>query len=542
VILALVLSCAPEVVEPAPREITPPPLHHVELSAPRLLRRMSLDLRGRLPSLEELDAVEADPAALATLRDAMLDDPALEDRMVSFLAERWQTRVDEFDVPYYDYGLANEEAFPYQQAIGEEPLRLAAHVVVNDRPWTDIVTADYTMANELLAGIWPIAYPEGASGWQESRYTDDRPAAGVLTTNGLWWRYTTNRFNNNRTRAAAVFRLFLCEDFLARPVSFSASGALSAGTTSEEAIRTEPYCVACHVSIEPVAAMFFGFWWQSQYSAVEMSTYHAEREPLGPDTLGVEPSWFGDPVYGLVDLGGHIADDPRFHRCAAETMAASLWRRDVELADFDRVESFRDAYEDNGYSIKSMLRAITDDPVYRADSLTADAPSDVVDRELPVRLLSVDQLASAAEDLSGYAWTSGGFDLLADDSRGYRVLGGGVNGVNVTRPQQEPGVTWALVVDRLAQGAAFTVVANDFAEGADRRLFQHITPDTLPADPAFEAELVALHRRTLGDRPDAAWLAAATGLWEAVAAESDAAIAWGAVLTVLLRDPAYVSD
>ncbi len=33
-----------------------------------------------------------------------------------------------------------------------------------------------------------------------------------------------------------------------------------------------------------------------------------------------------------------------------------------------------------------------------------------------------------------------------------------------------------------------------------------------------------------------------TALWESVAAESDAATAWGAVLTVLLRDPAYVSD
>lgn len=541
-ILALALACAPAVEETAPPTVHPAPEYHVELSGPRLLRRMSLDLRGRLPTLDELDAVEADPASLDELRDAMLDDPGLEDRLVSMLAERWQTRVDEFDVPYYDYGLADDQQYPYEEAVGEEPLRLAANVVVYDRPWTEILTADYTMANEMLAGIWPIDYPAGATGWQESRYTDDRPAAGVLTTNGLWWRYTTNRFNNNRTRAAAIFRLFLCEDFLARPVSFSASGALSAGTTSEEAIRTEPYCVACHVSIEPVASMFFGFWWQAQYSAIEMSSYHAEREPLGPETLGVEPSWFGEPVYGLIDLGAHIADDPRFHRCAAETMASSMWRRDVELADFDRVEAFRDAYEADGYRIKTMLKAITDDPVYRADALVDDAPEEVVERELTVRLLSVDQLASAAEDLTGFTWTAGGYELLGDDARGYRVLGGGVNGINVTRPQQEPGVTWALVVERLAQGAALTVVADDFAEGAERRLFRHATLDTVPGDPEFEAELVDLHRRTLADRPTDEWLASATALWESVAAESDAATAWGAVLTVLLRDPAYVSD
>ncbi len=540
-ILALVLACSPPTPE-EPAAPSAPPAYIVELGPERLLRRMSLDLRGTLPTLDELDAVEADPGALAGLRDSMLDDPALGDRMVSLLAERWQTRVDLFDVPYYDYGIANTQQYVYEESVGEEPLRLAANVVVNDRPWTEIVTADYTMANEMLADIWPIAYPDGATGWQESHYTDDRPAAGVLTTNGLWWRYTTNRFNNNRTRAAAIFRLFLCEDFLARPVSFSASGGLSSGTTSEEALRTEPYCVACHVSIEPVASMFFGFWWQSQYSAIEMSTYHAEREQLGPATLGVEPAWFGDPVYGLVNLGEHIATDPRFHRCAAETMASSMWRREVELADFDRVETFRDAYEADGYSMKTMLRAITDDPVYRADALTADAPEAVVDRERTVRLLSVDQLASVAEDLSGFVWTADGFELLGNDSRGFRVLGGGVNGDNVTRPQQEPGVTWALVVERMAQATATTVVANDFAEGATRRLFRHATLDTRPGDPAFDAELVDLHRRILADRPDATWIASATALWEAVAAEASPTMAWGAVVTVLLRDPAYVSD
>lgn len=536
-ILAVLLACAPPDATPAPG-----PAWHVELSAPRLLRRMALDLRGELPTLEELDAVEADPAAVDRLRDEMLDDAALEDRLVSFLAERWQTRVDAFDAPYYDFGLSRDQSFSYARSIGEEPLRLAANIAVNDRPWTDILTADHTMADEMLADIWPIEYPEGGEGWEESRYTDDRPAAGVLATNGLWWRYTTSTFNNNRTRAAAIFRLFLCEDFLARPVSFSASGALSSGSTSEEAIRTEPYCIACHVSIDPVASLFFGFSWQSQYSAVEMSTYHAEREPIGPTTLGVESAWFGDPVYGLVDLGNHIAADPRFHRCAAETMAAALWRREVGMADFDRVEAFRDAYEADGLRMKALLRAITDDPVYRAGALAPDAPAEVVAREFPVRLLSADQLASSARNLSGFTWRSNGAELLADDVVGYRVLGGGVNGVNVTRPQQEPGLTWALVVERLAQATAYTAVTNDLAEGADRRLLRHVTVDTRPGDAAFDAELRDLHWRLFAERPDDARLAEVTALWEAVAAESDASTAWIAVLTALLRDPAYVSD
>ena len=160
--------------------------YRVALDAPRLLRRMSLDLRGVLPEAAELDAVEADPEALDALRDAWLEDPLLEERLVYLLAERWHTRVDDFDIEPYDYGLGDDDAYAYHRAIGEEPLRLMARVVVEDRSWTEVVTAETTVANELLGAMWPLDYPAGGEGWQEVPYTDGRPAAGVLGTNGLW--------------------------------------------------------------------------------------------------------------------------------------------------------------------------------------------------------------------------------------------------------------------------------------------------------------------------------------------------------------------
>ena len=164
--------------------------------------------------------MEADPAALQTLRDTYLDDPRLEDRLVSLFAERWHTRVDVFDIEYYDYHLDPLEEFAFEQAVGEEPLRLIARIAVEDRPWVEIVTTDTTVANEVLGALWPLDYPEGETGWQEVHYTDGRPAVGVLATNGLWWRFNTDNSNMNRKRAAALARLLLCVDYLARPVSF----------------------------------------------------------------------------------------------------------------------------------------------------------------------------------------------------------------------------------------------------------------------------------------------------------------------------------
>ena len=122
------------------------------------------------------------------------------------LAERRYTRVDEFDIVAFDYGLLEEYDLSGQ---GEEPL-LLARIIATDRPWTDAVLADWTMATPLLGEIWPIDFCSGESGWQPARYTDGRPSAGVLSTNGCR-RYTTTDPNMNCGRAAAISRLLLCE-------------------------------------------------------------------------------------------------------------------------------------------------------------------------------------------------------------------------------------------------------------------------------------------------------------------------------------------
>ena len=179
--LLLLLACAPD---PAVPEVESAEV--VPLAAPRLLRRISLDLRGVLPTLAELDAVEQEPSRIEAIAASYLDDPRFTERMVSLLAERWLTVMDDYGVEPENYGLPATGGDAYAHAIGEEPLRLIATILEADRPWTDVVTADHTMANELLASIWPIDYPEGASGWQPARYTDWRPAAGGLYTKGIY--------------------------------------------------------------------------------------------------------------------------------------------------------------------------------------------------------------------------------------------------------------------------------------------------------------------------------------------------------------------
>ena len=508
----------------------------VALEAPQVLRRASLDLRGVLPSVEELDDVEADPGALDGLLADYLDDERFADRYTLLLAERWHTRLDEFQIPYVDYFLDADEDYQYNRSVGEEPLRLMSHVVANDLPWTDVVTADYTVADDLLISIWDLD-AEAGSGWREARYGDGRPAAGVLSTNGLWWRYVTNLGNKNRSRAAAISRLLLCEDYLSRPISVTADA--TSGDAADAAVQTVPGCMSCHSSLDPMAAVLFGFTNTIQYNPPEMDTYHPEREVLGAEWLDVEPAYFGTPIDGLHDLGVNIAGDPRFVRCTAQSNAELLLRREATPDDHDTITALSEVLVDNELVVAPMLTEVLSSEEYRAAEV--DPGHARADEFVTTRMMTPDQLATVLEDTLGFTWRWDGYAILDSDSTGLRVLAGGVDGDMITSAQLEPGLTWTLVVERTAEYAAVDVVERELVGTSERRFFPaDLTLDTPSDDPVFQDTLAALCWQLYGERPDDDQLTGLTQLFDAVDASAGPTEAWKAVVAALLRDPALV--
>ena len=209
-----------------PTERVMPERPLVPLEAGLLLRRVHLDLAGTLPSLAELEAVRSGQETVDLHVDALLDSERFSSRFQELLAEQWLTQTDRTNITVRELGLDDELQPTLARSVGTEPLALMAEVADQDLAWTETVTADWTMANSLLLELWPLEPVDrsstGIDDWVPARYTDGRPPAGVAATNGLWWRYSSNPNNYNRSRAAALSRLLLCEDYLLREVSFDA--------------------------------------------------------------------------------------------------------------------------------------------------------------------------------------------------------------------------------------------------------------------------------------------------------------------------------
>ncbi|MCP4809258.1 MAG: hypothetical protein GY884_28315 [Proteobacteria bacterium] len=522
------LACSGQIDLEPEAEVVP------TMKASHLLIRTSLDLRGVRPSADEFDRVEADPDALEDLVEDYLVDERFGGRVRDIYSEILLTRSETFNVTAESYNLPDQAAF--EQALGDESLRILSTVAEEDLPWTEVVTADWTMANEVTSQMWPVEYPDGSSGWVRSSYTDGRPMAGVLSTNSLWWRYTSTPSNANRKRANHISRIFLCNDYLVRPIDFDRNVNLLDDEAVSDALRNDPSCVNCHDSLDPLAAYLFGFFHYNDQNPLEITNYHPERELLYKDYLGVEPAYYGTPGFTLEDLGESIAGDNRFVECTVETVYEGLLRRESDLADADALTGHREAFLEGELTMRALMRSVVQDEKYQAGATDLDG-------FVPKKMATADLLATQVEGLTGFSWTYGGYDLMRSDRYGYRTLAGGADGTNVTSTATSPNTTLLLVQERLSQAAAWYVAESD-AQGGDK-LFTEIdfseTPDT--DRDAMVRQVQALHWAVFGNRVDADGpeVEANLELWaDLYAIEGSTVDAWAGVVSVLLRDPDFL--
>jgi len=510
------------------------------MSDAQYLRRLSLDLRGRVPTIEEWAIFDGD--APQPMIEHFLSDEGFGQRVRAMYAPIYRTVTDQYALTGSDFQLDDEIAF--RRSIGEEPLRLLSHVAEHDLPWTAIVTADYTMANSLLGAIFPVDYDEtSAQEWQPVPYVDGRPMAGVLSSNALWWRFGSTNTNANRMRANVVSTILLCNNYLSRPISFERDSNLLDEEGVQDAIHNDPACVNCHRTLDPLAAHFFGFWNVVPDSWIELSQYHADRERYWQTYLEVPPEYFGQPSAGFADLGFLIASDSRFPNCATEQMTSALLQQSLDFSNSVDLLPHREAFLASGLKMKALISSIVQSEAYRAGKWN-DGGS--VQNK---KLLSLDQLVSSVESLTGYRWTYGEYDMFDNDIVGLRSLAGGIDGRSAGQEARVPNATMILVQGLLAeQAAAYRIQQEMEQEQSERPFFSYVDlSQNLDADDATlsdaREQVQHLFRVILTQdvETDGVEVDALLDLWRDIySLTEDTVEAWTVVTTALLRDPNYL--
>jgi hypothetical protein len=535
-LVPLVLAAAtPSALAGCDEEPEVPPPSSAGLDARAFFVRASLDVRGIRPTADELARLADDEEALPEMLDALVADARFGARAAEMYANAIRTRRDAHPVFRVDaFGLDASRESEFDHAIAEEPVHLVEFVVATDRPLSEIVTANYTVVDPILLETWPLArvepQPEGLpSGTVMAQYTDGRPPAGIIATNAFTWRFPTTIENAQRSRANAISRALLCEDYLDRPIDFPMDVNLTDSQSIRDAIRTNQACQACHATLDPFASHLWGFVAKGD-DVVTWSQYHPEQEGGWEETTGAAPGYFGAPTEGRAGaLAEAIVEDGRFASCAARRAYEALFARKVELADQGQLAIHRDAFIAGGMSMRALVRSLLDDPAYRGRAARSERGGDP--QPVTSKISSPEILASSLLDLSGYAMTFDGRAATRVDRAVRALAGGGEQGAETS-----PSAGHVIVHRRLAEASARAIIGGYAPGSRVGALLSSVDLDTAPGG-ADLARLV-LEVRSRDVAADAEEVTDLAAVWDEVAsATGDPAEAWTAVLTALFADP-----
>lgn len=560
--LAGVVACddAPAGGPPPP---DPPAVAVEYLSPTDHLVRASMVLRGIRPSPEELRQVAADGEALPGIVDRYLASPEFGATIKDLHNETLWLRTNQANFtfrPIPGTGFATGTFQETAESLSEEPLRLIEHVVTADRPYSEIVTADYTFANGLVAAVWGLPYTGNGAEWKQTSWqsaVEPRPAAGILSSSELYFRFRSAGANYHRGRANTISRALLCHDYLASDIVVDTSIDLADPDVVANAVVANPSCAGCHQTLDPLGSFLPAFdnnLLVGRITAYPVTgMYRPNREQQWKNTTKRPPGYFGVPAEGLDGLGKLIAEDPRFARCAAQRFASYFTEREMSELPIAWISKLTDAFTASHLNAKALAKQIVLSDEFRVSHV---APGQAGGEEaaegiIGLQKLRPEQLDRMITDLTGYRWqhdstskaggvTVGVASLLQSDLVGFRVLAGGIDSYFVTLPSHTYNAVSSLVLRRLAADAAGFVVTADFAKPnrANRKLLTLVDATTRD-EAAIRAQLAELHLRIYGslDEANSDEVSLTYGLFAAtLAAGGDVARAWKTTLTAMLQD------
>ncbi len=523
-----------------------------------VLRKAAILLGGRLPTAIEQEAVASGgSAALDAVLDKLMTEDAFYERLKDiyndlFLTDRYIGGEDATnlldDITGYDpqwyYSLDDPAAIQHygadsaddlmsllrrntNRAVAREPLELVAYVVKNDRPYTEILTANYLLVNPYSAqayGMTDLTFDNDTDPNElREGSLPDFPHAGVLTSPMFMNRHPTTPTNRNRHRSRMVYQWFLGTDILKtaeQPID-------PTKITGFNPTLYNPSCTVCHANIDPIAGAFHSFSDDGAYDPDDPWLEDMRPPGFGKETVPYDQ--FPNSVQWLAD---RLALDPRFALSAVFIMYEGLTGKAPLIAPTDasapdykpRFRAYLTQYElfssiaqdfaASGYNLKNVVKAIVKSPYFRAKNsapVEGDRALQLADVGMGL-FLQPEQLNRKITAVLGYPWRDRATsrDLLLKEDE-YRILYGGIDSTDITKRLKSPNGVMANIAERMANEMSCYAVPRDFVLSAtERLLFPLVEVTYAPEDEngftvdyaveAIRANIVYLHERLLGEK------------------------------------------
>ncbi len=513
------------------------------------LRNASLQLVSRLPtSAEESLVASQGENGLRLALDGMMKEEAFYDRLSEIFNDVLHTNrylstngaesalqlMRRFpNARWFDPGV-DMRGSDYQfnrittnNSVAIEPLELINYVVRNDKPMSEILTANYFMVNGYSAKSYGITNVNFDDDWDPDEFRPavlrNTPHAGILSSLMFLNRYPTSATNRNRGRSRVVYDMFLDVDILALDGARPDGSAVDISSTSPT--LDNPDCVKCHSLLDPVASSFRK--WNLRGVYTPLASWYTDMLQAGFSGTAFSAAGNVDELQWLTT---RIVADPRFDNAMVRIVFTGLTGQepldppgenattaetDAWLAQSAHLDQIEAVYVGANRNLKTLVKELVLSPYWRAEGLKDAAFALVHEETGAARLLNPEMLHRKIEALFGFQWR-GPLDQYAsnlnifstarllDRRLYYHQIYGGIDSFTITERLTDPNGLMVIVQERLANEMACYGVPNDFlAPASQRRLLPLVETSTVLTSSqnqdAVRRNIQHLHSYLLGE-------------------------------------------
>jgi hypothetical protein len=290
----------------------------------------------------------------------MLADPRSADALVEGFAAQWlnlrllsEKLADPVKYPDFDDNLL--------VAFRQETQMFVAHTIREDRPLLELLSADYTFANERLARFYGIPDVYGSRP-RRVQLPDPERRGGLLGQGGLMALTAYPDRTSPVLRGKWLLDNILGADPPPPPANLDTSldqspSAAGLGIRARlDLHRTERVCASCHSILDPL-----GFALENFDAVGAWRDVDEQGEPV--DAKGTWPS--GVELDGVASLRALLLDyDEQFVRTVTEKLMSYALGRPLEYYDQPTVRSIVREAETNGYRWSDIVLGIVNSPAF----------------------------------------------------------------------------------------------------------------------------------------------------------------------------------